>query len=357
MEFKSLREVKIKIILLSFFISIQAFGKSKLPELATKQAINNLRFISSDGSFTYYQNREGSLLLSTNYKVKEVLSSSPGTNYQIISSPKRKKLIIVQQESFHKFLGVRQMKTIYKMDFGGQTATKLGLGVDPRLHNSDEWVSIFHPISKTLKFISLKSSALKFELKIQNSFNPYFKPEVVMPNNNTILYSDLNKKGVPGVLYYDKITKQTNILYKASNPATKLELCLNKENIFLGEFGLDNLFKGSAISLLKANAIDFSKREILYESSLNDIGNISCSNALLFIQNLSKQRKKLAYELVELGLGTKRVKVLSDINFASHSIDMDGVILLPHLGKYYVVKGKSDYTNRDILKKSKASEQ
>jgi len=356
LEFRNHQEVTIKLIILIVLFSSQIFAKSKLPELATKQAINNLRFLSSDGSFTYYQNREGSLLLSTNYKVKEVLNSTPGTNYQVISSPNRKKLIVVQQESFHKFLGIRQMKNIYKMDFGGQSASKLGLGINPRLHSSDEWVSIFHPISKTIKFINLKSSALKFDLKIRNPFNPYFIPEVIMPNNNTILYTDLNKDGLPGILYYDKITKQTSVLYKASNSAIKLELCLNKENIFLGEFGLDRLFSGSAISLLKSNAIDFSKREILYESRVNDIGNISCSNSLLFVQNLSKQRKKLAYELVELGLGTKRVKVLSDINFASHSIDMDGVILLPHLGKYYVVKGKSDYTKRDILKKSKVNE-
>lgn len=356
MAFKREKEKAIKTILVLLLLISSAFAKSKLPELATKQAINNLRFLSSDGSFTYYQNREGSLLLSTNYKVQVVLGSEPGTNYQIISSPARRKMIVIQQDSFHKYLSVRQMKNIYKIDFGGQGARKIGIGIDPKLHGEDEWVSVFHPISKSIKFTNLKSNALSFELRIKNSFNPYFTPQVIMPNKNTILYTDLNKEGIPGILYYDKITKETSVIYKGNNPATKLEICMNGENIFLGEFGLDKLFSGSSISLLKANAIDFSKRELLYESPLNDVGNIDCSSSLLFVKNLKKEKGKLSYELVEFSMETKKTKVLSDINFASHVINMDGVMLLPHLGKYYVVKGNSDFTKTDLLKRKKVDE-
>lgn len=174
-----------------------------------------------------------------------------------------------------------------------------------------------------------------------------------MPNKNTILFSDINKKGIPGIIYYDKITKDLSVLYKASNPSTKLELCLFKEDLFLGEFGLDRMYAGSIISRLKTKTIDFSKREIIYESSLNDLGNIQCRDRLMFIRNLSKEREKLAYEVVEYVSKDKSPKVLSDIKFASHMIDMDGVLLLPHLGKYYVLKGISDFTKIDNLKKKK----
>ena len=325
--------------------------------MATKQAANNLRFISSDGSFTYYQNREGSLLVSTNYKVKEVLSSDPGTYYQVISSSARKRLIVTQQPSFHKFLGVRQLRTIYQLGFGGQSARKIGMGLNPQLHGNDMWVSYFQPITKKIHFTNLRSNALTFELSVKNPFNPYFIPQVVMPNNNTIIYSDLNKKGLPGVIYYDKITKKVSVLYKASNPATKIELCLSGENLYLGEFGLDPKFSGSVISRMKVKSIDFSKRDILYESSLNDVGNINCKGSVTFVQNLLKKREKLSYEVVEISNVDKRIKVLSDVNFASHIIDMDGVLLLPHLGKYYVLKGKSDYTKTDILKRKEGDDQ
>ena len=248
-------------------------------------------------------------------------------------------------------MGIRQLKSIYKADFGGQDAQKISMGKNPQLHLKDTWISYYQPISKTIHFVNLKSNALKFEIKISNPFNPYFIPYVVMPNNNTVIYTDLNKSGVSGVVYYDKITKKNSVLYKGSNPSTKHELCLNGDSLYLGEFGLNELFSGSIISKLKAKAIDFSKREILYESSLNDIGNIYCDDTLLFVRNLSKERKKLAYEVVELTISDKKIKTISDINFASNIIDMDGVLLMPHLGKYYVLKGKGDFTKNDILKK------
>lgn len=341
---------------LIFLWSLSSFGKSKLPLLATKQAINNLRFISADGDFTYYQNREGSLLLSTNYKVVEVLSSSPGTYYQVVSSPARKNLILEQQQSFHKYFGIRKMKTIYQIPFGGTSVRKLGRGLNPRLHVNDEWVSIYHPISKKLKFVNLKSSALTFDIPIKNTFNPYFIPQVVMTNSNTIIFTDLNKDGIPGVLYFDKITKNTTVLYKGSNPATKFELCLDKEELYFGEFGLDTMYSGSSISRMQAKTIDFSKRDLLYESKLNDVGNLHCQDHLLFIQNLTKKRGKTAYEVVELSKRDKRIREVSDVNFASHIINMDGVKLLPHLGKYYVLKGKGDFTKTDRLKKVKKDE-
>lgn len=338
-----------KFLVVYLLLSTSVFATSLLPVLATKQATNNLRFISSDGNFTYYQNREGSLLLSTNYKVKEVVTGEPQTQYEVIGSRARKKLIITQQASFHKILGMRQLKNIFKLDFGGQDSQKIGMGKNPQLHLNDTWVSFYHPITKVISFINLKSGALTFKVKISNSFNPYFIPFVVMPNNNTVIYTDLNKTGHSGVVYYDKITKKNSVLYKGNNPSTKHELCLSDGNLFFGEFGVNELFAGSIITKLKTKALDFSKREILYESSLNDLGNIHCEGSLMFVKNFYKERKKLAYEVVELNINDKKLKTISDINFASHIIDMDGVLLMPHLGKYYVLKGKGDFTKNDRL--------
>lgn len=350
------REVNIFLIAL-FFISPPSWAVTKLPELAAKQAINNLRFLSSDGSFTYYQNREGSLLLSTNYSVKEVIKAPPGSNYEVVATPNRKNIIVLVQENFHRYLSIKQTKKVYKVSFGKRNSELIGEGLSAKIHGkNDEWVSIYHPMTKEIKFINLKSTAFTFVIKLENLYNPYFIPDVVMTNGSTVIFTDLNKAGLTGVLYYDRVTKKIKVLYKASNAATKLELCLDEKKLYLGEFGLDDIYSGSIISRLDLKTIDFSRREIIYKSSLNDLGNIQCKGHLFFIKNLSKKREKLAYEVVQFISKSEEPRIISDINFASHIIDMDGVLLLPNLGKYYVLKGMSDFSKVDLLINNKSKE-
>ena len=67
---------KVLYIYFLLLFSVRAMPEIELPEISTKQAISNLRFISKDGKFTYYQRRSGSLLLSTNLKVKKLEQKS-----------------------------------------------------------------------------------------------------------------------------------------------------------------------------------------------------------------------------------------------------------------------------------------
>jgi hypothetical protein len=74
----------IKYLLTLFSISIQA----EVAQLQTKQDISKIRYISSDGKFTYYQKNSGELQLSTNYNFTTLLKKPKLTQYNLFTSPK-----------------------------------------------------------------------------------------------------------------------------------------------------------------------------------------------------------------------------------------------------------------------------
>ena len=103
MALKNSNTMILKIFLtLVFSTSLQA--KIVLPELLAKQAVTNIRFLSQDGKFTYYQKRSGSLLFSSNYKVIEMIKGQIGTQYTVIGTPARKKIIVMQMKVFITFI-------------------------------------------------------------------------------------------------------------------------------------------------------------------------------------------------------------------------------------------------------------
>ena len=52
-----------------------------------------------------------------------------------------------------------------------------------------------------------------------------------------------------------------------------------------------------------------------------------------------------------LDLRSKKVKVLSDLKFATDFLNMDGRLIIPHRGKVFVVFGENNLANVDRLKK------
>ena len=336
-----------KIILIIYFLFIYpVHSKTLLPELITKQDASNLRFVSHDGKFTYYQRRSGALLLSTNYNVKKILQSAVGSNYLVIASPTRKKILITEEKNFHTFLSLRKSKKIYSADFNGDNPIFLGDGTNPRLHLSDTQVSFYNPYKKTITITRTHSIGSKHHINIMASINPYFYPKVVMLNVNTILFTDLNRQGLPGIMKYSKNNKKLVNIYKVPTQNKKIELCKKNDRIIMGEFGLDPSESSSHISLLKPP--DY-KQEIVYKSQHNDIGNIVCSikgDFIYFIKKISSQT-----EAARLNLETRSVEVISDISHATQIVDMDSNLLLPHQGKYYILLGENDMTQFDLLKK------
>ncbi len=191
-------------IFLSLLILSSAQAKIVLPELLTKQAVSNIRYLSQDGKFTYYQKRSGSLLFSSNYKVTEMIKGELGTQYTVIGSPARKKIIIMQNETYHNFYSIRAKEKIFLAEFGESVVKEMAYGSAAKLHLDDSWFSYYDFYEKKLFFESTANSALKFSIKLNNKINPYFNPQVVMSDDNTVYYTDLGETGTPGIIQYNR---------------------------------------------------------------------------------------------------------------------------------------------------------
>ena len=334
-------------IIFIFLIFIQqGFAKTKIPEFITKQKISNLRFISHNGKFTYYQRRSGALLLGTNYSVKKILQSEVGSNYLVSSSPTRKKILIAEEKRFHTFFSLKKLKKLYVADFDGNNLIFLGEGINPQLQLDDSRVSFYHPYKKMITIKRTHSKNSGFHINIMAKRNPYFRPQVIMLDVNTILFTDLNKQGLPGVVKYSKNNKKLLNLYKVPTQNKKIELCKKDNQIIMGIFSLDPIEPHSYISFLTPPKYE---QKIIYKSPYNDIGNMVCSIKGKFIYFIKKTSSTT--DVARLNIETKHIEIISDISYATQIIDMDSNLLLPYQGKYYLLLGQNDTTQFDLLKK------
>ena len=339
-------------ILMSLFIISSAQAKIVLPELLAKQAISNVRYLSQDGKFTYYQKRSGSLLFSSNYKVTEMVKGALGTQYTVIGTPARKKIIVMQNENYHNFFSLRAKEKIYITDFGDTTLREIGKGSSAKLHLNDSWISYYDYYERKIFFESTANTALKFSIKLNNRINPYFNPQVLMTDENTVYYTDLGETGAPGLVQFKRTLSKAEVIFKTSTPMVKAEICMHNESLILGVFGINFSKEGTSISRVKLPLTDFSKRETIYTSPVNDIGQMVCdfnNEAITFIKNYGTT-EVASTDLVDLYPDTKVLKPLSEMKTISSVINMDGTLLALDKGKYFIVKGTIDYKNVDSLK-------
>lgn len=329
-----------------------------LPELMAKQSIDNIRFLSKEGKFTYYQKRSGSLLFSTNYKVQEILKGEIGTQYTLFSTVSRKKILILQNQNFHNFYSLRSKEKIYLSNYGEPNPIEVGFGIAPNLLLDDAWLSYYDPYLKMLNFEHTTNAALKFSIKLNNKINPYFTPKVVMSDDNTIYYTDLNENGVVGLLEFKRNSGKSEVVYKSTSFMEKLEICLSKDHLILGQFGIHNGNFGSLIASSSLPLKDISKKVILYKSDLNDLGHLTCDDdatSIYFIKNNGSSSTP-SFDIMELNPNTKTLSPLTDFKTATTIINMDGTLLTQNKGKYYILKGNADFKNIDSLKQRATQE-
>ncbi len=337
-------------IFLIFLFPLFCFAKSELPILTTKQDIKNIRFISEDGKFTYYQRGNGSLQFSTNYEVKEVIKLKAQTHFNLLVTPDKKHVLVEAYETFHDYLAARSNAKIYLIKYGTASIQEVGEGKMIGLHLNDQWFSYYNSFTHELILQSTLSSSLKHTIQLANLRNPYFSPEVIMIDNDTILYTDINKEGIPGVLRYKLNASKVDLIYKSEHLNTALEICLS-DKAYLMSYGLDPLFKGTTISKIDLKNLNISKKPI-YTSAENDIGNLICQldkENLYFIKTTREADGKITYDAAEFNLEKKRSQKISDILFASSLIKMDKLLLLPYQDKFYILKGKNISTETDRL--------
>jgi hypothetical protein len=325
-----------------------------LPELTTKQDIKNIRFISSDGKYTYYQRNNGSLQFSTNYNVTEILKLSPQTDYNILVTQNKKYAFVEANENYHTYLAPRNNKALYLIDYGTSKIKKVGEGQITGIHDRDQWISYYDSFTKVLTVQSPISETLKHQIKLANVKNIYFHPQVIMADTDTVIYTDINKEGIPGILRFKINSRKIDLLYKADNYSSKLELCLNGNNIYWGEFGLDPLTKGSKIRTLTTENLNFKDSPIIYQSQENDIGQIVCelnNTDIYFIKTFRDSIGKLTFDAFKVDPSNKKGTRVSEINFATNLFLMDKKLLLPYQDKYFILAGKNNLTEFDKIKK------
>lgn len=350
---------------MSLLIVSQVQANSKLPELITKQDKKNIRFISDDGKFTYYQRVNGIFQFSTNYKVEEVIRLKDRTQFNIIASPNLKYLILEADQNYNDYLSLTAKKEIYVIEYGTKNIRKVAEGIPISLHLNDQYISYYNPNERTLNIINHLNPSIKTVIKMANSLNPYFIPEVQMLDVDTIVYTDINKEGLPGVLLHKVNSSKTSVIEKLDTPNKRIELCLNNDSLFTGEYGLDPLNKGSTLSQYdfsksdKRTANSLPEKNIIYQSGENDLGSLKCNldNEKLYIIKTNRTDEgKITTDAAEIDIKSKTVEILSDILFATNLVVMDGKLLLPYQNKHYVIKGRNNLTEFDKLK-AKTEEQ
>ncbi len=344
--------LKIKFVILLLVLSLKVFSEEELPVLFAKQPAAYVRFISKDGTYTYYLTRSGSLMVSTNYQSAEVIKGVPGTNYLVSSSPSRKVLLFTMDQNYLDFMSQREANTIYKMSFGKKDAVKIGYGLDPKLHLEDNWASYFNIQENAINFQNLTSEALQFKIKINNLINPYFIPQVVMLNKETVLFTDLSQTGVPAITIFSRADKKSKLIFKGTSQFEKIEICLKNDFLIVGHFGFDKSTNGSSIDLIPIKELQEFNKTNIYQSAKNDIGNLVCDfekDTIYFIKNYSTNINQV-YEVASLNINNKEEKKLTSILNATQILSMDDKLLLSAFGKTYVLAGRSDY-QKDFFQK------
>ncbi len=280
-------------------LSLSALAKTALLPVATKQDIHNVRYISPDGKKVYFQRGNGELLLSSNFKSFPVLQNPPQTTYQITSSPADRYLIITTILPGHSIFAAAALPLAF-MASGTTQTYPLPPGVNPRLHLHDQWMSSFDPTDQTIHFTHLENRISKFNIKLHNHRYPSFRPEVVMLNEDEIIYTDLNEQGLLGILKLNRSHKKTSLLWKAESPSQTIELCWDQNQLFIGE--RQHLTSKIYSKILTATKDNLSKTDpafiTIYQSKLLDLGHLICDlpvDEVLFIKNTS-QNGRTSYE-------------------------------------------------------------
>jgi len=342
--------------IISALILFTGFAQAEFIELQTKQAIDNLRYITSDGKITYYQTKSGDFSLSTNYKNYPLIKSKKLTHYQTKSSLAKKKILISMDSDFFSYNNFNEYHDIYISDIGSKNVKKIAKGIPLNLHLDDDYVSIYKSKQNQIHFQELKSKR-RIKIKLFNKVSPYFRPDTAMISEQDVIYNDINEKGEAAVLSYSNIEKKITPIFKSKIANSSLSFCYVDKNIIVLEKSNDSSSQVTNIYFINAfNNEAYKKKDLIYSSTYNDIGNLICTNKdIYFIKTISYNSKinSKKTELAKINIKSKNLKVLkSDIN-PTQVIVMDDLVLVPKNGKIYLAEGSANKLINDKIEKTK----
>jgi hypothetical protein len=336
-----------------FILLVPLSSLAKLPEMQTKQALNNIRFLSNDGKYTYFQ-QNGKLFLSTNYSSSTLKEGEDSTSYLIFGTPTRKTLIVEKEEDFQRNLSPIKTTSLYSIKYGGDKLEKVAEGLFLSLNLEDTWLTYLDPRTKMIKARSLNSKQPEISVQLKNKINPFFRPQAIMPTKDTLFYTDINSKGSMALLMYSFFDKKFTTVYKSRFTGMNLKFCIQDDNIYLGEFSFAEADHGSSIFKIPLYSNkDFNTITQIYSSQLNDIGNIVCSKENLYFVKTLDENKSLntkKTEVAKIELKENKLSILTDLRYVTNIINMDGTILVPFREKYFVAEGKSRLNDDKLIK-------
>jgi hypothetical protein len=345
-------------VLISLIFIFQVHAK-ELEKFLTKFNTDTIRFIDQEGQYAYISKRPGSLSLVNNFKSEDFLFEGGESQILMKGSPSRQRLLIeVIPSAWGEFNLIKNRK-ISVIDLGSSKPRFIAEGLNPELHLNDEWISYFSPQSNKLHFVHLMSSR-KFEIVLIKKTHPFFTPEVLMLSNRGVLYTDQDDKGFAILVSVDLQTQKKTIHYKSSQSAVRIELCQDENYIAVGEFPYDGVKRSSLISTLPTSEVmNLSNLTTVYKSQDGDLGHMICKKEYLYFIKTLKHEEKLnlkTTEVAKLNLQSQSTQAITHLNNVSQIIDMDGRIMVPFRGNYYVIEGKANIGMDQLKKMPEAKE-
>jgi hypothetical protein len=347
--------VWISLILLSFNL----FAK-ELPKFLTKHSTQSIRFITLDGRFAYLQKRQGVLGMISSFRSVDFLSVEAQSDFIVKDSRFKQRLAIEIIPNSQKEMNLTKNHKILVIDWGKTQTRDIGFGRNSKLHLSDEWITYYDPTAKVISIQNILTQKT-FQIKLSAKISPFFMPEVEMVSSDTIIYTDVNDKGYIALIQYNLITQVSTVLYKSSQNGTRIELCQDKGYVGIGEFPYDDIARTSKILQIKlSGSTNLAGYSTIYSSTDSDLGNMVCSeNAIYFIKTMTHVKKlnSKQTEAVKLDLKTTQVQTVTDMGTVTQLISMDGRILIPFRGDFYVLEGTANLTDDKLKSPLPSSEE
>jgi hypothetical protein len=337
---------------ISLFILSFSLNAKELPRFLTKHSMESIRFISLDGRYAYIKKRQGVLGLISSFRSTDFISDQSNSDFIVSDSRFKRRLAIEIVPDYHNEFNILKNHKIVVVDWGKTQTIQIGAGRQPKLHLDDEWISYYEPTERRINIQNVITQK-KFQIKLSPKASTYFFPEVEMISANTVIYTDVNDKGYVALIQYNLVTQKINVLFKSTQTGTRLELCQDKSYVAIGEFPYNDISRTSKIMQIKlTGSTNLAGYSTIYSSTDSDLGNMVCTDdSIYFIKTLT-HLKKINYkqtEAVKLDLKTNQVKTVTDLSTVTQLLSMDGRILIPFRGEFYVLEGTSNLTD-DKLK-------
>lgn len=318
----------------------------------TKHALDSIRYISLDGRVAYVKKRPGVLGLVSYFKSVDFLSEPSESDFKVTASKAKQKIVIEVIRNHHSEYNFFKDNKILVGKYGDTQFKELGMGQNVKLHLDDEWISFYSAYRRAIIIQNIQTSK-KFEILLSDKNNQFFVPDVQMVSSDTIVYTDINDKGLAAALGFNLLTQKSLIIYKATQNGTRMELCHAPGYLAIGEFPYAGVTRSSQILQVKmVGGINLTSYSTLYNSVDLDLGNMVCQPDSIYFVKTMNQDKRLTIkttEAVKLDLKTQKLQTMTSLNNVTQIIEMDGRVMVPLRGDFFVLEG--DYNlSTDTLK-------